>query len=69
MDDPDVFVVRIWHRLAGGFGASVRRVDEEETYHFAQPEELTRFLTAAGEQGTALDEAVKGSASSSTASD
>ena len=67
MDEPDLFVVRIWHRLAGGFSASVRRVNEEETHHFAQPEELTRFLTAAGAQGTALDEALKGASASSAA--
>lgn len=59
MDDTEVFVVRIWHRSAGGFSASVRRVDEEETHHFAQPEEVTCFLTAAAKPGATLDEAAQ----------
>ena len=48
MNDPELFVVRIWHRLASGFRASARRVDEEETRHFAKPDELTSFLADAG---------------------
>ncbi len=49
MTHSELFVVRIWHQLAGGFRATVRRVDEEQTRHFSQPEEVTNFLTAAAE--------------------
>lgn len=49
MTDPELFVVRIWRQLAGGFRASVRRVDDEEVRHFSQPDEVTRFLVAAAE--------------------
>ena len=59
MNDPELFVVRIWHRLAGGFRASARRVDEEETHHFSQPEEIARFLSAAAEPRAALNDAAK----------
>ena len=59
MNDPELFVVRIWHRLASGFRASARRVDEEETHHFSQPEEVTRFLSTAAEPGAALSDAAK----------
>lgn len=45
MSDPELFVVRIWHRLATGFRASVRRVDTEQTQVFSQPDELARFLS------------------------
>ena len=44
MTHSDLFVVRIWHQIAGGFRASVRRVDEEETRHFTQPGEVASFL-------------------------
>lgn len=47
MTHSELFVVRIWHQIAGGFRASVRRVDEEETRHFSRPDEVTRFLTTA----------------------
>lgn len=45
MVDSQLFVVRIWHALAGGFRASVRRVDADETHHFDRPEAVTRFLS------------------------
>lgn len=45
MTDPELFVVRIWRQLAGGFRASVRRVDAEETRHFTRPDEVTQFLS------------------------
>ena len=48
MTHSDLFVVRIWHQIAGGFRASVRRVDEEETRHFSEPDQVTRFLASAG---------------------
>ena len=51
MTRSDLFVVRIWHRIAGGFRASIRRVDEEETRHFTRPEEVASFLASVGEQG------------------
>ena len=47
MSDPELFVVRVWHRLVGGFRASVRRVDDEQTHHFSRPEEVVRFLASA----------------------
>ena len=45
MTDPELFVVRIWRQLADGFRASVRRVDDEETRHFSNPDEVTQFLS------------------------
>lgn len=54
MFDPQLFVVRIWREIAGGFRASVRRVDEEETRHFNQPDEVARFF-ATVEAGEADD--------------
>lgn len=48
MTHSDLFVVRIWHQIAGGFRASVRRVDEEETRHFSEPDQVTSFLATAG---------------------
>lgn len=56
MTHSELFVVRIWHQLAGGFRATVRRVDEEQTRHFSQPEEVTHFLTAAAEAGSPSDD-------------
>lgn len=47
MNDPELFLVRIWRQLAEGFHASVRRVDAEETRHFSRPDEVTRFLCGA----------------------
>ena len=41
----ELFVVRIWHQIAGGFLASVRRVDEAEARHFSRPDDVTRYLT------------------------
>jgi hypothetical protein len=49
MVDSQLFVVRIWHALAGGFRASVRRVDADETHHFDRPEAVTRFLSNEGQ--------------------
>lgn len=45
MTDPEIFIVRIWRQLAGGFRASARRVDDEETHHFSQPNDVVRFLS------------------------
>lgn len=45
MTDPELFVMRVWRQLAGGFRASVRRVGDEQVHHFSQPEEITRFLS------------------------
>lgn len=47
MTHSDLFVVRIWHQIAGGFRASVRKVDEEETRHFWAPDQVTSFLATA----------------------
>ena len=49
MTQSELFVVRIWHQSEGGFRASVRRVDEEETRHFSHPAEVTLFLTSAAQ--------------------
>jgi hypothetical protein len=49
MSDPELFVVRVWRQLAGSFHASARRVDDEQTRHFSQPDELTRYLSAAAD--------------------
>lgn len=49
MTHSELFVVRIWHQIEGGFRASVRRVDEEETRHFSRPDDFTRFLAAVAE--------------------
>jgi hypothetical protein len=51
MTDPELFLVRIWRQLAGGFHASVRRVDGEETRHFSKPDEVTQFLCDTAAQG------------------
>ena len=59
MNDPELFLVRIWHQLASGFRASARRVDEEETHHFSQPEEITRFLSAAAQHCAAPNDAAE----------
>jgi hypothetical protein len=40
----DLFVVRVWRPRAGGFRASVRRVDEEETRLFTEPADVAQFL-------------------------
>lgn len=44
MTDPEIFIVRIWRQLAEGFRASARRVDDEETHYFSQPDDVARFL-------------------------
>lgn len=44
MTDPEIFIVRIWRQLAGGFRASVRRVDEEEVHLCTAADEVVRFL-------------------------
>ncbi len=46
MTHSELFIVRIWHQIAGGFRASVRRVDEEETCYFSRPEEVAQYLAA-----------------------
>ena len=45
MVDSQLFVVRVWQALSGGFRASVRRVDDDQTHHFDRPDAVTRFLT------------------------
>lgn len=65
MNDPVLFVVRIWHGLASGFRASVRRVDEEEVHHFSRPDEVARFLSGAAQPGATPDDAVRQSESRS----
>ncbi len=57
MTDPEIFIVRIWRQLAGGFRATARRVEDEETRQFSQPEEVTRFLSAAVAPTTPTDDA------------
>ena len=44
MTDPEIFIVRIWRQLAGGFRASVRRVDEDQPHHFTAADQVVRFL-------------------------
>ena len=44
MTDPEIFVVRIWRQLAGGFRASVRRVDEDQPHLFTAATQVARFL-------------------------
>lgn len=46
MTDPEVFIVRIWRQLASGFRASARRVDDDQTRYFSEPDEVARFLQA-----------------------
>ena len=68
MTRSELFVVRIWHQIAGGFRASVRRVDEEETRHFSQPDEVTRFLTTLAEPASESGEAANPAATLPTKS-
>lgn len=51
MGESELFVVRIWRQLASDFRASVRRVDEDQTHHFSNPEEVARFLCATTHTG------------------
>jgi hypothetical protein len=44
MAEPAIYVVRIWHVLAGGFRASVRRVDDEVVCYFDAADALLHFL-------------------------
>ncbi len=44
MNDPEIFIVRIWRQLAGGFRASVRRVDEEQPHLFTAATQVARYL-------------------------
>ena len=48
MNDPEIFIVRIWRQLAGGFRASVRRVDEEQPHLFTAAAQVARFLEQVG---------------------
>jgi hypothetical protein len=53
MGDSILFVVRVWSD--GGFRASVRNVDDENTQLFGAADELARYLEAAtGAQGAPL---------------
>ncbi|MGH6624637.1 MAG: hypothetical protein ACREBN_11720 [Burkholderiaceae bacterium] len=47
MTDPEIFIVRVWRQLAGGFRASARRVDEEEAQFFSRPDDVATFLSTA----------------------
>jgi len=44
MTDPEIFIVRIWRQLAGGFRASVRRADEDQPHLFTAATQVARFL-------------------------
>jgi hypothetical protein len=57
MGETDLFVVRIWHQLATGFRASVRRVDNEQTRLFSRPDDLARFLSTPPQASTEGDAA------------
>ena len=59
MTDPELFVVRIWRQIAGGFRASVRRVDEDEARHFTQPADVTQYLSAAAAPADATDDVAR----------
>lgn len=58
MTDPEIFILRVWREHAGRFRASARRVDDDETHHFSQPDDLARFLGGGAEPGAAADETV-----------
>jgi hypothetical protein len=45
MDEPSVFVVRIWPGDKA-FRATARAIDDEETLVFSEPLDLLRFLQA-----------------------
>ncbi len=55
MVDSQLFVVRVWQALSGGFRASVRRVDDDQTHHFDRPDAVTRFLTDECPESTGTD--------------
>jgi hypothetical protein len=57
MNDPELFVVRIWRQVAADFRATARRVDDEETHLFSRPDELTRFLATPTQASAAADAA------------
>jgi hypothetical protein len=59
MTDSELFVVRVWRQLAGGFRASVRRVDEDEARHFTQPEEVTQYLSTVAAPADAMDDVAR----------
>lgn len=56
MTDPEIFIVRIWRQLAGGFRASARRVDDEETHHFSRADDVARFLGGRAEPNALSDD-------------
>ena len=63
MNDPDLYLVRVWH-ADRGFRASLRRVDEEEAHVFHSADAMARFLAGssgdeplAGKDGSATDSA------------
>jgi len=51
MDDPQLFVVRVWQD-ASRFRASVRAADETLPRLFSAPEELVLFLARAAQRST-----------------
>lgn len=65
MSESELFVVRVWRQWASDFRAAVRRVDEEQTHHFSQPDEVVRFLRAAAQTGAGPDDAAPAVAASS----
>lgn len=49
LQESELFLIRIWRPIAGGFRASARRMEDEETRYFSQPDEVARFLVSAVE--------------------
>jgi hypothetical protein len=68
MTHSELFIVRIWHQIAGGFRASVRRVDEEETCYFSRPEEVTHYLSTLADPDAGTSETASLAATPSTKS-
>jgi hypothetical protein len=52
MIDPEIFIVRIWRQLAGGFRASARRVDDEQAHFFTAADEVARFFERVEPRGS-----------------
>lgn len=51
MDDPELFVLRVWRRP--GFRAAVRVADEAEAQWFANPSDLVDFIAGRRNAATA----------------
>ena len=50
MNEPELFLVRVWHPN-GGFRASARRLEEEQPRLFLDPAELVRYFAAPHKAG------------------